>query len=50
MDRFLVKCCNCGINKNLSQITCDICGEYIDAIKLGNTWYSTDELDEDNPY
>lgn len=48
--KYLVKCNNCGTVTNTSQIICDICSDYITEIELGGTWYSTDELDEDNPY
>lgn len=50
MREYLIKCDNCGIVSNTSQVICDVCGKYISEIKLGDTWYSADELDEDNVY
>ena len=50
MKKCLIKCDNCGIVSNTSQVTCDVCGAYISEIKLGDSWYSVDELDEDNMY
>ena len=50
MKEYLIKCDNCGIVKNISQVTCYVCGKYISEIKLGDTWYNAEELDEDNVY
>ena len=50
MKEYLIKCDNCGIVNNTSQVTCDVCGAYISEIKFGGTWYSAEELDEDNIY
>lgn len=50
MKKYLIKCDNCGIVNNYSQVVCDVCGNYISEIKLGDTWYNVDELDKDNVY
>ena len=52
MDKtYVIKCADCGIiTNNHSPLYCDNCGEPIAKIKFGDSWYDTDELDEDNPY
>jgi hypothetical protein len=48
---YTIDCPNCGIvHNNKSELTCDHCDTYFERIKFGDTWYDTDELEEDNPY
>ena len=48
---YTIDCPKCGIvTDNQSPLYCDHCGKPIERIKLGCSWYDTDELDEDNPY
>ena len=51
MKTYTIKCPDCGVvENNISAVACDICGKYAEEIKLGDTWYSADDLDASNPY
>lgn len=47
---YTIDCPKCGVIKNNSPLYCDQCGNPIEKIKLGCTWYDAAELEEDNPY
>ena len=47
---YTIECPKCGIIKNNSPLYCDQCGNPIERIRLGCTWYDAAELEEDNPY
>lgn len=47
---YTIECPKCGIVKNNSPLYCDYCGDPIERIKFGDSWYDADDLEEDNPY
>lgn len=45
-----LRCPNCGVVESSDFYKCDICGCDSNEIQLGGTWYTTTELDLDNPF